>query len=163
EVTVLERDGAEAPSTGDAWEAWERTGVNQFRMLHFFLPRWRAVMERELPDVLAAMEGAGALRLNPVESAPADLTGGFRDGDEQFAAVTARRPVAEAAIAGLARNTKGVEIRRGTPVAGLLTGARTSAGTPHVVGVRTEAGDEIAADLVVDMTGRRSPLPRWLE
>jgi hypothetical protein len=34
---------------------------------------------------------------------------------------------------------------------------------PHVVGVRTESGEELRADLVVDATGRRSPLPRWLE
>src|SRR6185436_906247 len=33
---------------------------------------------------------------------------------------------------------------------------------PHVVGIRTEAGEELRADLVVDATGRRSPLPRWL-
>ncbi|HZB73055.1 MAG TPA: hypothetical protein VE395_13010, partial [Acidimicrobiales bacterium] len=34
---------------------------------------------------------------------------------------------------------------------------------PHVVGVVTEEGEELRADLVVDTTGRRSPLPRWLE
>jgi 2-polyprenyl-6-methoxyphenol hydroxylase-like FAD-dependent oxidoreductase len=163
EVTVLERDGADAPAPGEAWEAWDRRGVNQFRMLHFFLPRWRAVMEQELPEVLTAMEAAGALRLNPLAAAPAEVTGGFRDGDEQFASVTARRPVAEAAIANLAHGAAGVAVRRGSPVAGLITGAPTTPGVPHVVGVRTEAGEEIAADLVVDMTGRRSPLPRWLE
>jgi 2-polyprenyl-6-methoxyphenol hydroxylase-like FAD-dependent oxidoreductase len=32
-----------------------------------------------------------------------------------------------------------------------------------VTGVRTKAGDCIPADLVVDMTGRRSALPDWLE
>ncbi|HLK45521.1 MAG TPA: hypothetical protein VKT18_06010, partial [Acidimicrobiales bacterium] len=35
-------------------------------------------------------------------------------------------------------------------------------GVPHVVGVRT-AGGEVAADLVVDMMGRRSPLPKMLD
>ena len=30
-------------------------------------------------------------------------------------------------------------------------------------GVRLEAGEEIAADLVVDASGRRSYAPRWLE
>jgi flavin-dependent dehydrogenase len=48
-------------------------------------------------------------------------------------------------------------------VAGLTTGTTTGPGVPHVTGVRTEAGEEIAADLVVDTTGRRSPLPDWLE
>jgi 2-polyprenyl-6-methoxyphenol hydroxylase-like FAD-dependent oxidoreductase len=31
-----------------------------------------------------------------------------------------------------------------------------------VAGVRTEAGEELRADLVVDAMGRRSPLPQWL-
>jgi 2-polyprenyl-6-methoxyphenol hydroxylase-like FAD-dependent oxidoreductase len=163
EVTVLERDASEPPSPDDAWEAWQRTGVNQFRMLHFLLPRWRAVMARELPEVLAAMEAAGALRLNPIVTAPTEMTGGVRDGDEEFASVTARRPVAESAIARLASEADGVEVRRGVPVAGLLTGAGAITAVPNVVGVRTEAGEEIGADLVVDMAGRRSPLPRWLE
>jgi 2-polyprenyl-6-methoxyphenol hydroxylase-like FAD-dependent oxidoreductase len=40
-VTVLERDPAPAPETPDeAWGDWERKGVNQFRMIHLFLPRF---------------------------------------------------------------------------------------------------------------------------
>jgi len=40
EVTVLERD-AEAPPTGaeQIWGTWQRKGVNQFRLPHFFLAR----------------------------------------------------------------------------------------------------------------------------
>ena len=49
-VTVLERD-AEAPPTSvdEAWAHWERRGVNQFRMLHFFLPRFREVLAARAP------------------------------------------------------------------------------------------------------------------
>jgi 2-polyprenyl-6-methoxyphenol hydroxylase-like FAD-dependent oxidoreductase len=36
-------------------------------------------------------------------------------------------------------------------------------GIPHVTGVRTETGETITADLVVDMSGRRSALPAWLD
>ena len=50
-VRVLERDPAPpAASAAEAWESWERRGVNQFRMLHYFLPRFREVVEAELPD-----------------------------------------------------------------------------------------------------------------
>jgi len=35
-------------------------------------------------------------------------------------------------------------------------------GVPHVTGVQTRAGEVIPADLVVDMSGRRSALPGWL-
>ena len=40
DVTLLERDAAEPPSPAEAWENWERRGVNQFRLLHFFQPRF---------------------------------------------------------------------------------------------------------------------------
>ena len=46
---------------------------------------------------------------------------------------------------------------------GLVTGPSAHDGVPHVAGVRLGTGEEVTADLVVDMTGRRSPLPRWLE
>src|SRR5262245_51192831 len=100
EVTVLERDPAAPPdSATGAWEHWERRGVNQFRMIHMFLPRFRALLEAELPDAARAFEDAGAIRYNPFEVIPAEMTGGFQPGDEQFAALTARRPVAESALA----------------------------------------------------------------
>jgi 2-polyprenyl-6-methoxyphenol hydroxylase-like FAD-dependent oxidoreductase len=68
----------------------------------------------------------------------------------------------EAVLAAAAQATPGVRIRRGTAVAGLETGACVLAGVPHVTGVRTRAGEVITADLVVDMSGRRSALPGWL-
>jgi hypothetical protein len=48
-------------------------------------------------------------------------------------------------------------------VSGLVSGAAVLPGIPHVAGVRTKAGESIPADLVVDMTGRRSGLPEWLQ
>ena len=42
DVTVLERDPAPPPMSPEkAWDTWDRRGVNQFRLLHFFLPRFR--------------------------------------------------------------------------------------------------------------------------
>ena len=35
-------------------------------------------------------------------------------------------------------------------------------GTPHVSGARTEEGEDLRADLVIDAMGRRSELTRWL-
>jgi 2-polyprenyl-6-methoxyphenol hydroxylase-like FAD-dependent oxidoreductase len=163
QVTLLERDAAAPPTSDEAWERWERRGVNQFRMLHFFLPRFRHELERELPRVLAALEAAGAGRVHPFAAAPEELTGGWRPGDEAFEALTGRRPVVEAVLAATAETTAGVTVRRGQAVAGLLTGAPALPGVPHVTGVRTASGEELRADLVVDATGRRSPLPSWLE
>ena len=53
-------------------------------------------------------------------------------------------------------------MRRGVAVKGLLAGDDQADGVPHVVGVVTEDGDEVHADLVVDAGGRRSALPRLL-
>src|ERR1700722_6461860 len=73
DVTVLERDAAEPPAPSEAWESWERRGVNQFRLLHFFMPRFRMALDQELPQVAKALEVAGALRTNPMEDAPVEM------------------------------------------------------------------------------------------
>jgi flavin-dependent dehydrogenase len=163
-VIVLERDRAgPSESPDDAWASWERRGVNQFRMLHYFLPRFRDIVERELPAVAAELERDGALRLNPIEQLPVEATGGVRDGDNRFAVLTGRRPMVEAAVARVAARTPGVEVRRGAAVRGLVAGEARGGAPPHVVGVVTEGGEELHADLVVDASGRRSALPRWLD
>jgi 2-polyprenyl-6-methoxyphenol hydroxylase-like FAD-dependent oxidoreductase len=163
DVLVVERDAAEPHGNHEAlWSSWERRGVNQFRLVHYFLPGFRVQLERELPEVAEALDDAGAIRHNVVRLVPEQLSGGFRDGDEQFEALTARRPVMEAALAGAA-STCGVKVRRGVGIDGLLVGTPTEPGTPHVIGVRSTAGEELRADLVVDALGRRSPLPMWLE
>ena len=139
-VTVLDRDPASPPGAAEAaWQEWARPGVAQFRQLHFLLPRWRAVMAEELPDVLVAMLSAGATRTNVLHQRSADVTGGWRPGDERFDAVTARRPVIEAAVAGVAARTPGLTIRRGVRVSGLVTPGRSA--VPRVVGVRTDGGE----------------------
>lgn len=162
-VTVLERDAAPPPrGTDAAWETWERRGVNQFRLPHSFLGRYRALVDAELPRVAEAIAAAGGLRHNPLLAIPEEIRGPERPGDRDVEILTGRRPVMEMAMASVAEDTTGLTIRRGVAVAGIVTGSEARQGTPHVVGVRTEAGEEVRADLVVDMCGRRSPLPRWL-
>jgi 2-polyprenyl-6-methoxyphenol hydroxylase-like FAD-dependent oxidoreductase len=164
DVTVVERDAAEPPTNPQrAWEEWDRHGVNQFRMLHLMLPRWRAQMEEELPEVLSELEAWGGLRVNLLAAQPRERTGGWREGDEIFETITGRRPVIEAALAAVAARTAGVRIRRGSAVTGLLARREETGGVPRVRGVLTEGGDAIRADLVVDTCGRRSSLPAWLE
>lgn len=162
-VTVLERDPAPPPGSAEgAWEGWSRRGVGQFRLLHLFLPMFRAILEAELPAVARAIDALGALRFNPVASAPAEISGGPRAGDDYYEFLTGRRPVVESAVATVAQDSPGLTVRRGIKVAGLVAGAATATGVPHVVGARTDGGQDFPADLVVDTTGRRSPLPAWL-
>ena len=80
---------------------------------------------------------------------------------ECFETVTARRPVLEHVLARAADAELGVEVRRGVSVRELVT--RSHNGIPHVVAVRTDRGDQLRGDLVVDAMGRRSQLPRWLQ
>ncbi len=161
DVTVLERDPALPPSPDTAWDQWDRKGVNQFKMLHFFLARFREVADVELPGLTDAMVAAGALRMNPLAGIPDEVTGGWQQGDERFDTVTARRPVGESVIASIAAATPGLAIRRGVGVSGVLTTAGPD-GIVHVTGVRTDDGTDIDADLVIDAGGRRSSMAGWL-
>jgi len=164
DVVVLERDAAEpVASAAEAWDDWDRRGVNQFRLPHFFLARYRAILDAELPRVSTAIEGVGGLRINPVLEVPESLRGPERSGDAAFEVLTARRPVMELAVSTSASATPRLEIRRGVAAECLLTAPSPHAGTVRVIGVRASDGKELRADLVVDLMGRRSPMPRLLE
>ena len=163
DVTVLERDPGSVPETGGAaWENWTRGGVAQFRQPHYLHPLARHVLDADLPDVRDALVAAGGLRFDSLSTTPPSLPRlESRAGDERFVCLTARRPVLEQVVARAAAVEPRLEIRRGTVVSGLVASGRS--GLSHVAGVRTESGEALPADLVVDAMGRRSPLPRWLE
>src|SRR5664280_2363404 len=86
QVVVLERDPAAPPNDpAEAWQHWQRPGVNQFRLPHGFLAGFRSVLDAELPAVSEALQAAGALRRNYIRDVlPAAMTGGWRDGDECY-------------------------------------------------------------------------------
>jgi len=162
-VTVLERDGEPPPpNPEDAFADWNRTGVNQFRLPHLFLSRYREILEAELPEVLAAIVADGAVSFNMVADAPAAFTGGPAPGDDRFGVLSGRRAIVERSVASVAERSP-VRIRRGVAVAELIGGSSALAGVPHVSGVRTTDGEVLRADLVIDCCGRRSASPAWLE
>lgn len=158
-VTVLDRDAATPPPAGDAWETWDRPGVSQFRQPHLMLPRWHHEMARELPELLDRLITDGASPANLLHLQQESATQGWAPGDEQFDTIAVRRPVLEASLAQLALTEPGVSVRRGVRATGLLV--RSAGPVPDVCGVRTTVG-EVAADLVVDAAGRRTPVPGWL-
>ena len=164
QVTVLEADGEGPPAApAAAWEHWPRKGVAQFRQPHNVFPRFRQVCDEELPELPGRLAAAGCRQVDPLGS-PAD--GGMlppslsdhepRPGDEAFRYVTGRRPVVESVVAALAAEQPGLVIRRGERAAELIAGPSSIPGVPHVAGVRTSAGQQLRADLVVDAMGRRS-------
>lgn len=162
EVTVVERDPAEPPPSAQAWNDWQRPGVNQFRLPHIMLARWYLQMGRELPQVLDELRAAGGLSTNLLAMLPDAQRGPSRDGDDRFETLTARRPVLEAALSAVAANTTGITIRRGVTVTGLLTDHSVTGTVPRVSGVMAAGGQTLRAELVVDCGGRRSALTSWL-
>jgi 2-polyprenyl-6-methoxyphenol hydroxylase-like FAD-dependent oxidoreductase len=163
DVTVFERDSEPVPGSAEgAWQAWERRGVAQFRQAHLVQPAAIPILDLHLPDVKQALIRAGCITFDRLAQMPptiADRTP--REGDQRFTTVTGRRPTVEYAVASVAEEF--LPIRRGVAVASLLTGPSTAKGIPHVAGVRTTDGEEVAADLIIDAMGRASKLPDWLE
>jgi 2-polyprenyl-6-methoxyphenol hydroxylase-like FAD-dependent oxidoreductase len=164
EVTVLEADPDPVPSRPvDAWETWTRKGVAQFHQPHNQFARFHRVLDEELPGMGERLLDVGCVWVDYAEGLPPSISDTeSRPGDENLRFATGRRPVVEAAIAKAAEGVSGLSVRRGVRVAELVPGARATDGTPHVAGVRTAAGEDIRADLVVDAMGRRSPAPAWL-
>lgn len=163
EVVVLERDPAPQPDTAEAaWNTWERKGIAQFHLGHVLLAKGRDVLRRRAPEALDRMRELGAAEV-PMTPPPTLPTWTPRDGDDEHAMVGIRRPVIDTAMADVADSTAGLTVHRGVAVGGLLVADDQPNGVPHVIGVVTESGEEVPADLVIDAMGRRSPMLRWLE
>jgi 2-polyprenyl-6-methoxyphenol hydroxylase-like FAD-dependent oxidoreductase len=161
EVTLLERDPAPAPDSMESAWSWERAGVPHFRQPHGLQPRARQVLDDELPDVHAALLADGATPVDPIAGMPPTIADRRRrPGDERFRTLSVRRPALEQVMARAADEQPGLTVRRGTSAVALLTHGMN--GSSHVTGVRTDAGDELYGDLVVDAMGRGSRLPRLL-
>jgi 2-polyprenyl-6-methoxyphenol hydroxylase-like FAD-dependent oxidoreductase len=164
EVVVLDRDDPAPAEASDAWEHWERRSVAQFHQVHVLQPGGRALLEARLPAVIYAMVAAGLPQLNLAELRARNLDlPGDTDLSPFVTRTTCRRPVLEFGFTSAARSTPGLEIRSNSAVTGLVTGAEVIAGVPHVVGVRTESGEVIAGDVVIDAAGRRTPVPALIE
>lgn len=156
-VIVLEKDASPAPaSASEAWERWERKGVAQFRQSHYMQPKFRHLLDEELPLVRKELQALGGRRHSLIGMFASTIQDRSpRPGDERFETLTARRPIIEAAFARVAENTPGVEVRRGVAVD---TPIAESDRVPRIVGVQTRNGERIRADLVVDALGRRSSI-----
>ncbi|MGE0878397.1 MAG: NAD(P)-binding protein [Acidimicrobiia bacterium] len=163
DVEIFERDASIGVEPQAAWHEWDRKGVGQFRLPHYLLPRLRSVLDAELPDVAACIAANGGLRFNMIDKVPTAVSGGRREGDERFETLTGRRPFVEACVRSILESHDGITVSRDTAITGLLASPVPGReGIPHVYGVRTERGDDVVADLVVDACGRRSVVPDWL-
>lgn len=162
-VRVVERDGAGIPATpDDAFGQWARRGAPQVRHSHAFLARLRNLLRDRAPEVLTELLEAGATEVRFVDHPPPRV-GKLEPeaGDEDLVALACRRTTFEWVLRRHVLRTGGVDLIGGT-VEALLEGGAGRPGIPHVGGVRMSDGTTHRSDVVVDASGRRSPLPEWL-
>ena len=124
DVTVLERDPAPVPDSWDeAWSSWDRPGVPQLRQPHNLFPRYRQILEAELPDVFDGLVDNGGTWVNFVANLPPFITDREpRPDDDQFGYVTGRRPMVEYVHAAPPRTTRASPCDAASKVRGFATG-----------------------------------------
>ncbi|MET0458610.1 MAG: FAD-dependent oxidoreductase [Ilumatobacteraceae bacterium] len=161
-VILLERDPL--PTTGDVEEAFDadRRGAPQVHQTHGFLARLVVELRQHFPDVLQALRDVGCVTM------PArNNLGDPQPGDEDLAVLIVRRTTLEWLLREAVLAEPNIEVRTGAGVSGLLPGPAAepggaTAGIPSVGGVRLDDGTWLTADVVIDASGRRSPMPEWL-
>ena len=166
EVVLVERDDTPLPDDADGAFDWDRRGAPQVRHSHAFLARLRNLLLERHPDVLDALLAAGATPLDFIAMLPEGMDRTPMPGDDELVALACRRTTFEWVLRRLVTGLDGdheplVELRHGHGVTSLLT-AEHDDGVPTVVGGELDDGTRIDADLVVDASGRRSPLPALL-
>ena len=142
-------------SADDIFASADRPAVGQFRQPHNFLGLGRRILLADFPDVYYALlrAGAGEIHQNDfLGTAPRE------PGDSDLATITCRRPVIDAVWRTAMGRHPSVTFRPGV-VGGLSI---RGGSPPHVTGVELTTGETIAADLVVDASGRNSECNKWL-
>jgi len=161
-VLVIERDRrADVESPEDAFAGWMRPGASQFQHSHAFLARARLVLLAHLPDVLDRLRAEGVPEMPLAETTPPGLRLPPRADDEDVVLLACRRATLEWALRESVRAVPNIELREGVLVAGLV-GRPLDGKRPSVTGVRLEDGSVLAASVVIDALGRRSPAAAWL-
>src|SRR3954453_7447541 len=150
EAVVLERD---LVGQHDAPEAFTvaRHGIPHFFQPHAFLPRGLRELQALAPDVLEALEAAGA--------DPQDLRDRLRGpaapGDEDLVWFWVRRPLIEWALRRAAADEPGIDLRPGASVTGLIQRRG------RAIAVGLDDGEALHGDVIVDALGRYRPPPDW--
>jgi len=165
EVLVLEAEadpGADSPE--EAFLGWSRRRVPQSRHSHVFLARLCNILRRQYPDLYADLLAHGAQELRLLDVPPPSL-GRLEPepGDDELVTIGCRRTTFEWALRRYASKSPNIELQCGVPVKAL----RAQPGRPPTVrGVSVVSGGKsrsIAADLVIDASGRGSRAGDWLE
>lgn len=160
EVEVVDRDDLEpAADVEAAAKSGLRPAAPQLVQAHSYLPLARNILLDRLPDVHAALLEAGAVEAVLTNRMPPTLADRSpRPGDERLVGLLARRTTVDWVLRSAAAAEPNVRLIGRCRVTGLLAHPGKP---PRVVGVRTRDGERLA-DVVVDASGRRSRIDRWL-
>jgi 2-polyprenyl-6-methoxyphenol hydroxylase-like FAD-dependent oxidoreductase len=158
-VTIVERDPLPESRS-------DRKGVPQGRHAHALLPRGAQILNELFPGLLDDLVADGV----PVLRAPREyrfVLGGHllcRDGEPGEPSYAQSRPHLERQVRNRVRALPNVSVQDQCEVAGLVTtSARDRVTGARVLPLAGGGGEEIlAADLVVDATGRTGRTPAWL-
>ncbi len=155
-VTLIERD-----PVNDQPEA--RKGQPQARHLHALLSRGVAILTARFPDLRDALVQEGALVVDPAQSMRWYCQGGYRMRCESgLQGLIVSRPCLEWYIRQRVVGRGNVTLLDACRVEGL----RANANSEWITGVQIvhnqQRSEQLAADLVVDASGRGSASPRWL-
>jgi 2-polyprenyl-6-methoxyphenol hydroxylase-like FAD-dependent oxidoreductase len=161
DVLLLDQHPLElAVDPESAASAAYRTTAPQIVQPHMVMAKCRRLLLDRLPDVYDALLAAGAVEASLSTQMPASLHDrSSQSGDELLTLVASRRSTIDWVLLRALLSEPNVTVRGGVSVLGLLA---NSGEVPRVVGLRTNVA-EVAVDVVVDATGRRSPIDRWIE
>jgi 2-polyprenyl-6-methoxyphenol hydroxylase-like FAD-dependent oxidoreductase len=163
-VSVLERDASPLPeSPAEAFDHWERRGSPQTRHSHAFLARLHNLLRDRAPALLDRIFSAGAAPLRFRDIARQAIPDAeILPEDDDVTLIACRRLTFEWALRRYVEALPGVSVRSGCTASGLLR-REDGEGVPEACGVRLQDGETLAADLVVDASGRRTRIGAWLE
>jgi len=171
EIVIVERD--EAPpelSPDQAFDAWDRSGVPQFRHAHILLSRLHTVIRDQNPALLQELLEAG-LTLSEVDQMlpPTHVERCTPEpGDDDLRHLWGRRATFEYVVRRHVGKLPHVTFMHGTRVEGLLVERQGEGqgGTLRVTGLEllTPAGarETLRGDVIVDCSGTRTKAAEWL-
>ncbi len=156
-VSIVDRDRLSSANG-------RRRGVPQSRHVHVLLPWGRRAMEELLPGVTGELVDRGAIRGTTLDGVFCCMGQVMRRVDAGLEVVRASRTLLEDELRSRVLSRANIELVDGWQLSELL-----SRDGSRITGVRlldpdgSGAEHEVAADLVVDATGRASRTPAWLE
>lgn len=157
EVTVIDRDPL--PD-----EPVARQGVPQSRHIHLLLEGGRATLEDLFPGFGEDVLSAGGVTHDAARDVGFYMDGDFlANGPRQRPVYAATRPLYEQIVRRRVAALDGVNLRPNCQFTEYVVDESGTTVAGIVVNPKDGTTEEIAADLVVDATGRTSRTPNWLD